>query len=190
MAIKAKISAKKPTKAIVAKKLIPVRIDRAKWLTPDTTEGKAGTFYCDVTALKNSSKMCCLGFAAEQAYGIPSAKLVKVGLPRDLGEKWMDKRGVYSHVNQETWEIHHQGRPIKIPQYLRNPDLWDQTWLRDSKSERRRGIMVALSNINDSQTLTPKQREQQVAKGFEKLGWKAVFHGKYPKEKSRLSDRY
>jgi hypothetical protein len=50
--------------------------------------------------------------------------------------------------------------------------------------------MVALSNINDSQTLTPKQREQQVAKGFEKLGWKAVFHGKYPKEKSRLSDRY
>ena len=62
-----------------------VRIDRAKWLTPDTVVAAKGTcVFGNVSALKNGSKMCCLGFWSNQVVGVPQSKLVGVALPSEL----------------------------------------------------------------------------------------------------------
>lgn len=65
-----------------------VRIDRARWLTPDTVVAAKGTSeFFNVSALKNETKMCCLGFWSNQVVGVPQSKLVGVAIPTELAWK-------------------------------------------------------------------------------------------------------
>jgi hypothetical protein len=110
-------------------------------------------------------------------------------MPRDLGERFVEKHGAYEHhVDLENWKMTAGEKTISIPKWLRKPELWDYPYM-ENEGAKLRATMIRLADVNDAATFTPKQREVTVGRLFEKLGWKAVFHGRYPKVKAKLADR-
>lgn len=161
----------------VVKKLLPVRIDRGKWLTPDTAQNEVGHFD-HISALYNGGKMCCLGFAMNQIHGFGIKTLTGVGMPENLGEKLTNIN--HFGVDFKTWQTY-EGK--RIPPRLRERIFWD-----DDPEYRKTAILQSLAETNDNRLMTPTEREAQVKKGFAKLGWKAVFFGRYPKVKKTLKE--
>lgn len=138
-----------------AKKLTPLVIDRAGWLTGEALKKSAvaeSSLYDSETGLK-----CCLGFAAIQA-GCGIGTIKNVSMPYEI----------YGKVSRS--KLAKAGIASTIEDYREGTKTY---YALDKK-------LNEIAGANDSETTSRPRREARIKAKLKGLGYAVKFVGEYP----------
>lgn len=152
------MATKKPKKTTPKPKVKAFTVDRSTWINGQMKQiyENAGLDRPNSMLLNDQGQMCCLGFYA-QACGIPRNKLDGVASPESVNI----------------------GVEVALKRF--GPIVESGAgWSGFMNSELASDLMAA----NDKGAVSPKRREQRIARLFKKGGIKVKFIGEYPTPES------